>query len=419
MPLDSSIIMGVRPPDIQNPLDSYTKALTIKSLINKSQIEGNQAQQSQQDFSDSQAMRSAMSNNTTIDANGTPSFNKAGVLSDLAKSSPSLVPKAAQSFASMDYEMQQQKLKSIRDQIDTGGQILNGAKDQKSYTDALNQMKAIGLPTDNLPAQYDPNIVNAAQAKAMNVKDHIDTQLKGQEVQNKAQELAIERRKLFGDMGSGAPGSGIQTNRAGSKQAGQPGQTGQSTNLSPVDPAIYLKHMPQADQEAMAKEIAHNQNISEVAPDLVDTQNQIIQALKDHDFRKVKALQNTYNSQMGTAFKDVEGSARQAAVEHQIEATMPGLQDIVTGGAPQRQQALKTFLTSGQASPRSTANGLDLAKFEKTTVNPEIFTKMIKTDSAPAQTIGSGKGNKYLPTQAEAAAELARRQSLKQSQASK
>lgn len=196
MPLDPNIIMGLKQPQIEGPLDAYGKALTLKNLINQNQIGSNQAQQSNQDFSDNQAMRSAMSNNTKIDANGAPTINRAGVLSDLAKVSPSLVPKVAQNFASMDFEIQQQKLKSARDQIDTGGQILNGAKDQASYNDALNQMKSIGLDTSNLPSQYDPSIVSAAQAKAMTVKDHITAQMEQQKIGLQQEDLAVKRQQF-------------------------------------------------------------------------------------------------------------------------------------------------------------------------------------------------------------------------------
>lgn len=196
MPLDPNIIMGIQQPHIEGPLDAYSKALTLKSLINRNQIEGNQAQQSNQDFSDNQSMRSAMANNTKIDPNGTPTVNRAGVLSDLAKNSPSMVPKVSQQFASMDFEMQQQKLKSVRDQIDTGGQILNGAKDQQSYTEALNQMKSIGLDTSTLPAQYDPSLVSAAQAKAMTVKDHVNAKLEQMKVGLQQEDLAVKRQQF-------------------------------------------------------------------------------------------------------------------------------------------------------------------------------------------------------------------------------
>lgn len=404
MPDFGFLANGLQPTtQLENPIDVMSKAMNMKALANQTQLQGVELQQHMQAFNDDQATRKAYANNIKIDPDtGAQSFDRDGMLKDLATTAPHLVPKMQVQLAQNDYE----RTKLLADQAELAGQALNGVKDQASYEAVRNSPLAISAGSKNWPQQYDPNLVTSMINQALTHKDYLENQLKQQEVQNKAEELAIERKKLFGDMGATPLGSKA------------PGKSGQAGQLSPQDPAIYLKHMPQADQDAMAKEMAHNQNISDLAPQLINTQNQMIDALKNHDARKFAALKDTYGSQMAVAFKDVEGPARQPAIEHQIATTMPSLKDLVTGGFPQRQQGLKTFLTSGQAAPRSMANGLDLSKFEKTTVDPNLFNKMIKTDSTPAQTLGSGKGDKYMPTQAEAKAELARRQALKQSQAS-
>lgn len=196
--LDSSIILGGKAPQLENPLDMASKAMAFKSLANRSQTEGIQAQQAQQQFNDENAIRSATNNNTTVDKDtGSVSIDRKGLYADLAKANPSLVPKVAQQFAANDLAVQTNQLNAKKEMMDFGGKVLGGVHDQASYDDAIEQLESVHPgSTKGYPKQFDPNFVQSKQNAAMSAKDLADNQIKQMEQQNKAAELGLQTKKF-------------------------------------------------------------------------------------------------------------------------------------------------------------------------------------------------------------------------------
>lgn len=190
--LDTNIIMGSKPIAIQNPLDMATKAMTLRDLSQRGQIQGLQMQQAQQEYGDNQAMRNAYSNNTKVDANGNPTQDKQGILKDLATNAPHLVPQAQQKFAEQTSNVIQQHMKMN----DMAIQLLQGCNDQASWTAAKQQASQYGLPVDQIPDQYDPRTKEMLLGRALSTKDYLENQVKQKEIGIKEEDLAVKREQF-------------------------------------------------------------------------------------------------------------------------------------------------------------------------------------------------------------------------------
>jgi len=406
MPLDPSIILGagqgVTP--LNNPVDVMSKGLQFQNLAMANT-------QQKQEFQDNQAMRNAMNNHTSIDENGNPSIDRAGIMKELGQTSPSTVMKAAQGFAQMDLAMQKQRMESASEKLDFAGKILGGVSDQKSYENAMKQAQSVGADTSQWPEQYDPKFVQYSQQKALNTKDQIDLQIKQQDVQNKKRDLDIQTFKTFGAGGMPGGSSGGTPNPPGYIPPQKPGQNAQ---LSPVDPATLINRAPQDQKAALTKEISHASNVAAVAKPLIETHDAMVQAAKDNKIGEYMGLKNHYTQLVRTANQDItDNNSREATIEGIVKSTAPGLEAKLSGDYSNSQKAVRDWVGLEKASPTATNAGIDLNKFSKTHIDPSLL--VMPGDKSPS----IQQSQKYIPSKSEAAAELARRQAARQSQASK
>lgn len=60
MPLDTNIALQAKLPQIDGPLDTYTKGVSLQNLMNQNKIQGIQAQQAQMGFDEDQAFKEAL-----------------------------------------------------------------------------------------------------------------------------------------------------------------------------------------------------------------------------------------------------------------------------------------------------------------------------------------------------------------------
>jgi hypothetical protein len=210
--LDPSIILGVKQPTIENPMDAMTKAMTFKYLAMKNQNMGIQNQQAQQDFSDNQAMRSAQMHNITVNKDGSTSINNDGITSELAKTAPSLVP----GQLAKNQALQLANLKNYHDtlstKLDTASSLLAGVNPtqstdpndlpgiQQRYANALSGIKQMKGDTSQLPDQYDQNALLHGQASilaqrqaSMSAKDQIESQQNEKRLEIQQQDLEMKR----------------------------------------------------------------------------------------------------------------------------------------------------------------------------------------------------------------------------------
>lgn len=193
MPLDPSIILGIQAPQIDNPLDVQNKALTMRHLTNLNRVQD-------QGIADDQAMRSAFANNVSPGPDGQPTVDRAGVLSDLARTAPLKAIDQQKAFSAQDLQMQEQKMKTLSGQLNTGKTILaqvptdpNTPMEQKqaAWTKMKAQGAQYGLPNnDNLPDQYPgDSFVRNMQVHLLTAEEQMAQQNKDREFGQKSTEL--------------------------------------------------------------------------------------------------------------------------------------------------------------------------------------------------------------------------------------
>lgn len=378
MPLDPNIILSGKAPEIQNPLDAMSKAMAFRSLVSRSQTEDLQARQAQQEFSDNQALRTAMNNNTSIDPNGNYNVDRQGVFKSLAQSNPSLVPKVAQQFAATDMEMQKQHLATMRGKMEMTGQLLGGVTDQKSYDNALSQIKSMNGDISQLPPQYDPGAVHSAQMWAMNAKDQVEAQAKQQgldiektKADNENQKVKLEMFKTFGAGGSGGGVKG-----------------------APVDPStLVVNRLPPHLQPKALEEIKDNQNIAKIAGPALEAFDRaakdarpmtgkfsdtspaaLVPSVPYLMDKPETAGQKAFMGLVNTTIKETEGTARQAAFDSVKKNFMPQTGDSDATVAS-KKAAFVQYLQSHTAAPTNMSKGIDLSKFPSTSIDPKLIEK--------------------------------------------
>jgi hypothetical protein len=197
--LDASIILGGKQPDVQSPLDSYSKALAIKGLINRNQIESNQAATSQQDFEDNQAIRHAMNESTSVSPDGSTSVDPNKMTSILGQGgNPYLAVRANAALQQQQLQIQNARMEQTKSKLSLAAQIYGGVKSQKEFEAANDTARNSGMSdvADKMGDTYDPNIISSAINKGMDVTKQIEMQQKAQGLQIDQQKADIEQKQL-------------------------------------------------------------------------------------------------------------------------------------------------------------------------------------------------------------------------------
>lgn len=198
MALDPNIILGIQPAQLANPLDMQAKALTMSNMANQNKIQTQQ-------MADDQAVRSAFQNNMKPGADGSPQVDRAGVLSDLARTSPLKAMEQQRTFTQQDAAMQDQKMKNMSDQLQMRKQLFNQIPTDPSIAPEQKQaewskMKALtaqnGLSVDMIPDQYPgDNHVKMMQGQLLSAEEKIAQHNKDREFDQKKEELGYKHEQ--------------------------------------------------------------------------------------------------------------------------------------------------------------------------------------------------------------------------------
>lgn len=367
---NANLILGGQAPQFENPVDIESKAMQLKSLANKSQMEGMQLEQEQNKFNDEKALRTAMDQNTHVDRlTGKVQRDDNEVLKALASNPQTahLAIKTAQQFEADKLAKQTSVIKQKQEMSEYGGQVIGSVlarpNDQKAYDEAKANFESIQPgSTEKWPAQRDDDFLNAQFKGSMKAKDQAEIDLRKIDVENHKKQLEMDSYKAFG-----APNPVQQDMKPG--------------ELSKEDPAMLVKRLPQHLQ-AKAYEVL------EVAQNTAKTANQILE-----EFDKAAAERRSisgmvkgvhakaFHALMGPTFKDVEGTVRQAAMDNMNKNVTPDKIDTDSDVAV-RRKALKGYLLSKKEAPLLKGYGIDLSKYESTNIDPKILEGPNKNKSS-------------------------------------
>jgi hypothetical protein len=176
MAIDASIAMGVKPMRMDNPMDSYGKALSLQQLMGQAQ-DTQQARQDKLTLSD--LYRTAVSPDGKLDRNAL--FTGAA-----QRGMGAQIPGMQKTFNEQDKAQREAEKAQIEQHLkrfELSGQIMNGVTDQTSY-DRAREMAAQVLGPEvaaKMPPEYNPALIAENQAKAIDVKTQLEQKWKAME----------------------------------------------------------------------------------------------------------------------------------------------------------------------------------------------------------------------------------------------
>jgi hypothetical protein len=183
MPIDPSIILGVKPVNLQfqqpDPIEQYGKVASLQALLGQGQLQGMQIDQAKQGMADDASYRTAYQQSGGDSARlrallqGSGNYKALQALDKTElenKKTQAGIAKDTSAANKSDFETQINRLSH-------GAALLSEAKDQASY-DAVKRIGAMQKVFDqealgHMPAQFDPNFVKQFIAAGMAQKDKV------------------------------------------------------------------------------------------------------------------------------------------------------------------------------------------------------------------------------------------------------
>jgi len=164
MPIDPSIAMGVRPVEIENPLNAMARALQVKGMV----------QQQEMGEFDAQLKRRTMEQQNRLQA----ILAGGGGVSELMKGGHL---KEARELAETNSKVEKEKreaekfqLENARSKLGLTAQILGSATDQPSWERARETARAAGLDVSRAPDVFDPGLVAQKVQEALSAAEKIE-----------------------------------------------------------------------------------------------------------------------------------------------------------------------------------------------------------------------------------------------------
>jgi hypothetical protein len=175
MAIDPSIALQGRSPQFMDPVEGFGRVLSLKNMLQAGRM--NQQQLKQAEMQTAQMQRAADEEQAVRGA-----FQAAG--GDMRKALPGVMaasPKAGMAMAKQLSEQEKAGLefKKLRLEHDAKaaeyiGQQLGGVRDQASYDMARERIAAAGLPVDQMPPMFAPDLVAGYIQKGLSIKDRLD-----------------------------------------------------------------------------------------------------------------------------------------------------------------------------------------------------------------------------------------------------
>lgn len=129
------------------------------------------------------------------------------------------IAKAQAQTGKAESETQGSQLGNALKQVELGGQILSGVRDEGSYQWARARAAKMELGTEDWPASFDPAWVQQTQAKGMQLKDQLTAQLSEQKFAEQQKQSGIDNQFQQGALNVAQGRLGVSQGNLGVAQA--------------------------------------------------------------------------------------------------------------------------------------------------------------------------------------------------------
>lgn len=197
MGIDPSIILqGQQRVQLQDPMETAQRALTMRGLMQQSQA-------NDRALADQNALREAYNRNMTTAADGTLSLNNKAFLSDLARQNPVLAMDKQKEITANDAAARKQTREGYLADVQMKSQLLAGVpvgpnasdeQKQAGWSAMLQKSAQLGVPTDGLPQQFPGDTYVQLLSRHLQSADKQQDQFnKDREDQRKREETQTKR----------------------------------------------------------------------------------------------------------------------------------------------------------------------------------------------------------------------------------
>jgi hypothetical protein len=180
MAIDPSIALGVKPVQLENPLDAYAKVAQFKQMQQQNRLADLMFGEKQREVEEGNALNQLYKN--AVGTDGQIDRNK--LYTGMAQGGlGAKLPAIQKTFAEQDrslLEAEKAKLETGLKRFEMSGQIMAGVKDQASWDLARQQTAKVFGPevAAQLPEVYDPALVEQKRLQALTVKDQLEQKWK-------------------------------------------------------------------------------------------------------------------------------------------------------------------------------------------------------------------------------------------------
>ena len=185
MPIDTSILSGLKPLQIESPMNQLGKMYELQNAQQANQLGALKMQEAQRSMGANEQLRQLYGQG--VDETSPDFLRQLGAISPEARRAQmefmqkqalnqSTITRNNAQAASAGLTGEKAKLDRAKTLTDMGVSILGGATDEASYQRSLAQLKIIGGDTSQLPTSYDKTRVQEFINKGLSHKDQLAAQ---------------------------------------------------------------------------------------------------------------------------------------------------------------------------------------------------------------------------------------------------
>ena len=186
MPIDTSILSGLKPLQIESPMNQLGKMYELQNAQQANQLGALKMQEAQRSMGANEQLRQ-LYGEQGVDQDSPEFLRRLGAISPEARKAQmeflqkqalnqSTITRNTAQTAAAGLTGQKAQLDRAKTLTDMGVSILGGATDEASYQRSLAQLKIIGGDTSQLPTSYDKTRVQEFINKGLSHKDQLAAQ---------------------------------------------------------------------------------------------------------------------------------------------------------------------------------------------------------------------------------------------------
>lgn len=175
MPIDASIPLGIKPVQIENPVNQLARLLQVQGLQQDQQLGRMKMDEYQRGIFEKNRLTSLLQGGGNSEA-----LRKAGFLKEALEWDEKAAKIGQDQAQAKKYGADAEKtaLETNIQKVSFGAQLLSTARDQASYDRARMEAQANGLDVSRMPPQFDPAFVQSKLQESMSIKEQLEQQWK-------------------------------------------------------------------------------------------------------------------------------------------------------------------------------------------------------------------------------------------------